>query len=255
MASKQINQPKKVNTQELLQENNDKDVLEIHNYGDGLVCMTDSLGYANPRNLNPLELVVDASEGFIPLWEKNQVLRWKFDKVSLSQFKYPDRIKDYIRELMAEALNGWDYAIPIRFSENEDNSDFRIIVNAADNCNIRGCTLARAFFPDSGRHDLVVFPKMFDQNKKEQVDTMMHELGHVFGLRHFFAKIKEKQWASEIFGEHKPFSIMNYGALGELTEDDKRDLHKLYNMVWSGQLKEINSTPIKLVKPFHATRS
>ena len=44
---------------------------------------------------------------------------------------------------------------------------------------------------------------------------------------------------------------MNYGADSELTDDDKGDLKKLYQSVWSGQLTEINGTPIKLVRPFH----
>ena len=92
---------------------------------------------------------------------------------------------------------------------------------------------------------------MFEQPEKEQVDTLAHELGHVFGLRHFFAQISESRWPSEIFGVHRPFTIMNYGANSELTDDDKVDLKKLYLSVWSGQLAEINGTPIQLVRPFH----
>ena len=42
---------------------------------------------------------------------------------------------------------------------------------------------------------------MFAQNRKEQVDTFIHEIGHVFGLRHFFANISETAWPSEIFGD------------------------------------------------------
>ncbi len=81
---------------------------------------------------------------------------------------------------------------------------------------------------------------------------MVHELGHVFGLRHFFAKISEEAWPSEIFGEHNPFSIMNYGNKSVLTDADRNDLHNLYQRVWCGDLIEINGTPIHLVTPFHA---
>lgn len=52
---------------------------------------------------------------------------------------------------------------------------------------------------------------MFEQSKKEQMDMMTHEIGHVFGLRHFFAPENETLWPSVVFGKHKPFSIMNYG--------------------------------------------
>ncbi len=54
-----------------------------------------------------------------------------------------------------------------------------------------------------------------------------------------------------MFGEHEPFSIMNYGSLSQLTDADRSDLKQLYQMVWSGELTNINGTPIRLVKPFH----
>jgi predicted Zn-dependent protease len=92
---------------------------------------------------------------------------------------------------------------------------------------------------------------MFTQSEKEQVDTIAHELGHTFGLRHFFANVSETAWPSQIFGEHKAFSIMNYGNQSELTTDDKDDLERLYQSVWNGELTNINGTPIHLVKPFH----
>jgi hypothetical protein len=99
----------------------------------------------------------------------------------------------------------------------------------------------------------VIYPKMFSQSRKEQVDTLIHEVGHIFGLRHFFANISETAWPSQVFGTHKPFSIMNYGHQSELTDDDKGDLKRLYQSAWSGELREINGTQIRLMKPFSAT--
>jgi len=60
-------------------------------------------------------------------------------------------------------------------------------------------------------------------------------------------------WRSEVFGTHKPFSIMNYGNKSKLTRYDKSDLKRLYQKAWSGELTEINGTPIRLVKPFSTT--
>ncbi len=225
----------------------------IHKYGDSFICATDATGHATPGGRSPLEIVVDASEGFIPLWEQHQVLRWTFDEVSLSYYKNPEGIKTYIRSLFGEALMNWGAAVPIRFSENSDNSDFQIDVRSSDNCNNVGCVLASAFFPDAGRHQLVMYPKMFEQDRQEQLETLIHELGHVFGLRHFFAKISEEAWPSEIFGEHEPFSIMNYGSKSVLTDADRDDLESLYHQVWCGDLIDINGTPIHLVTPFHTT--
>lgn len=224
---------------------------DIHIYKKSNVCLTDAKGYATPRGMSPTEIVVDASEGFIPLWAKNVNLRWRFNRNSLTYFQNPEGAKNAIRHLFAEALLKWGDAAPIKFSEREDAWDFEIVVRHSDNCSNYGCTLASAFFPDSGRHELVIYPKMFSQSKKEQVDTFIHEIGHIFGLRHFFANISETRWASEIYGKHRPFSIMNYGHQSELTSDDKSDLKSLYQKVWSGELTHINGTSIVQVTPYH----
>jgi Metallo-peptidase family M12B Reprolysin-like len=94
---------------------------------------------------------------------------------------------------------------------------------------------------------------MFSQDGEEQVETLIHEIGHIFGLRHFFAQVSETAWPSVVFGKHKKFSIMNYGQDSKLTEHDKADLKKLYQMAWAGELTQINGTPVKFVEPFHTT--
>jgi hypothetical protein len=125
-----------------------------------------------------------------------------------------------------------------------------------DDCDANGCVLASAFFPDAGRHHIYLYPKIFEQSPEEQVETLVHEIGHVFGLRHFFANVSEKAFPSRIFGVHKAFSIMNYGNRSVLTLD-KADLKRLYQLAWSGELTPINGTPIRFVTPFHTigTRS
>jgi hypothetical protein len=223
----------------------------VHLVSKGVTCATESRAKKRSR----FEIVVDATEGFIPLWAENLVIRWKFNEASLSAYQQPEAVKSTIRDLLGSALTAWGDATPIRFRENSDNSDFQIVVQATDSCTPRGCTLAQAFFPDAGRHHLRVFPKMFEQSEKEQVDTLTHEIGHIFGLRHFFAPESETAWPAEVYGEHKPFSIMNYGANSELTDADRDDLEKLYAGVWCGKLTEINGTPIKLVQPFHTLKA
>jgi predicted Zn-dependent protease len=76
-----------------------------------------------------------------------------------------------------------------------------------DDCDANGCVLASAFFPDAGRHELVIYPKMFTQTHEEQVETMTHEIGHIFGLRHFFANITETAWPSQIFGVRRRMDV------------------------------------------------
>jgi hypothetical protein len=225
---------------------------QVHVFGDGVICDTDTRGYAEPENRSPADLVVNATEGFIPLWARDVILRWRFQRHSMSVFENPAAAGAAIRELLGKALLAWGDAGPIRFTERDDAWDFEIVMMPTDQCDSEGrCVLARAFFPDAGRHELVIFPRMFSQSLKEQVDTLIHEIGHTFGLRHFFAQISETRWRSEIFGTHRPFTIMNYGSQSELTDDDKSDLKRLYQMAWGGDLRQINGTPIRFMRPFH----
>jgi len=226
---------------------------DIHIYGENNTpCITDSRGYPTPKNRSMEEIVVDASEGFIPLWAKKVNLRWRFNPQVDVFFKHSDRAKREIRRLLAEAIIQWGDAAPVTFSERNDAWDFEIEIRP-NNCRNGGCTLARAFFPDSGRHQLALYPKLFEQSETEQVETFVHELGHIFGLRHFFADVKEQAYPSVKFGrdQDNPFTIMNYGNKSILTDADKSDLKLLYQKVWSGELTEINGTQIITFYPYH----
>lgn len=225
---------------------------DLHVYGKKVKCITDTRGFAAPRTSDGrTRIVVDASEGWIPLWAKNTTIRWRFQEQSMKVFADPSGAKAALRVLLGEAILAWGDAVPIKFAERKDAWDFEICVRNADDCDINGCTLASAFFPDSGRHELVIYPMMLAEPRKEQVATLAHEIGHVFGLRHFFAKVAESAWPSEIFGKHKPFSIMNYGSKSVLTRADKSDLKRLYEQVWAKKITDINGTEVRLVRPFH----
>jgi hypothetical protein len=178
-------------------------------------------------------------------------IRWRFRESSLQSFENPQAAAAAIEQLLGEAILKWGDAAPIKFAKRNDAWDFEIVVRQTDDCDINGCVLASAFFPDAGRHRLTIFPRMFTQPREEQVETLIHEIGHVFGLRHFFAEVSETAFPSEIFGRHDKFTIMNYGPDSVLTQDDKADLRRLYQMAWAGQLTQINGTPIKFVQPFH----
>jgi Matrixin len=227
---------------------------DVHVFGNGHVCHTEKRGQLRRRGQSLFEIVVDATEGFVPLWAKGSTLRWRFNERSFRRFASPAAAKTAVRRLFAEALVQWGSASPVRFAERSDAWDFEIVVRNADDCDAAGCVLASAFFPDSGQHRLTIYPKMFTQPRSEQIETMVHEIGHVFGLRHFFASISETRWPSEIFGTHKRFSIMNYGGDSRLTAEDKSDLANLYRLAWSGQLPAVNGTPVRFVKPFSALR-
>lgn len=219
-----------------------------------IMCDTEPRGFALPENRSPLEHRLHATEGIVPLWEKGQTLRWRFQERSLVNFAHPDELKAYIRRLLGEALEAWGEAAPVKFSEHDDAWDFEISIRSEKDCDIGGCVTASAFFPDDGRHDFVVYPSLFDLDPKEQVETLIHETGHIFGLRHWFANISETAWPSEQFGSKSKFTIMNYGPHSVFTKADKEDLQRLYASAWAGALTQINGTPIRFVRPYHVKR-
>lgn len=215
------------------------------------MCATEVRGHATPSGRSLTDLRLDASEGFVPLWDKNVFLNWRFRESILASRPDRNALKAKTRELLGAALVAWGDAAPIKFKEDTDVWDFEIHIKSSNDCDPRGCVLAQAFFPDAGRHKLYVYPKLFEQSPKEQVDTLAHEIGHIFGLRHWFANTSETAFPSVLFGADNKFSIMNYGADSELTSQDQSDLKKLYHSVWSGELKEVNGTPIRLMRPYH----
>ncbi len=223
----------------------------VHIIRHGVRCDTEHRGHTRPGGMSIEEIVVDASQGFIPLWAPNTILRWRFRERSFARFQDPTAAKAAIQKLFGTAVLAWGDAAPIKFSKQQDAWDFEIVVKPSDDCDANGCVLASAFFPDAGQHQLLIYPKMFEQTEDEQIETLVHEIGHIFGLRHFFAQISETKWASEIFGEHNKFTIMNYGADSQLTANDKKDLKILYELAWAGRLTQINGTPIRFVRPFH----
>ncbi|WP_151637916.1 matrixin family metalloprotease [Noviherbaspirillum aerium] len=229
---------------------------QYHVFGKDLhiVCDTEPRGHALPENRSPLEHRIHTTEGFVPLWDQGQTLRWHFQERSFANFAYPEELKSVIRQLFGEALNAWGDAAPIRFNEQEDAWDFQISVKSEKDCDINGCVAASAFFPDDGRHDFVVYPSLFDLDPAEQVETLIHETGHIFGLRHWFANISEAFSPSVQFGSDSKFTVMNYGDKSVFTNADTEDLARLYENAWAGMLTEINGTPIRFVRPYHVKR-
>lgn len=223
----------------------------VHVHHGNVICITDSRGFETYRNRGPLEIRVDATDGFIPVWQEGMTLRWRFDERSIRRaFAEPAAAKERIRLLFGEALEKWGDAAPVKFNEADEVTDFELTMAPGDDCDDNGCVLASTFFPDEGRHKFMMYPKLFTQSHKEQVDTFIHESGHIFGLRHFFANIRESRWPSRLFGEDNPFSIMNYGDMSELTDTDREDLKRFYRAVWSGELTEIDGAPIRLFQPY-----
>ena len=210
----------------------------LHVFGDHFVCKTDVRGHPTPEDKDVNELVLNAPEGAIRLWARDVTLGWRFQEQSMTIFKDPDAAKKVLRGFMSDALLAWGAdVLPIKFAERHDQWDFEVVVLKKEDCDINGCVLAASFFPDSGRHELTIYPTLFKQTRKEIIETLAHEFGHVFGLRHFFALISEKDAPAKLFGKQSAFTIMNYGPKSRLTADDKADLKRLYQAAWKREIR------------------
>lgn len=242
---------------EALALTDDAEQPDVHVYGQlkgghgRIVCATEAKGEPKDRDVNLNEIVVGIN-GIIPLWASDATLYYRFHPSSFRAFANPTAAKDRIRTLLNKALALWGDSCPVKIAERKQGWDFEVIVQHSPNCNAVGCVLASAFFPDGGQHQLNIYPTLFEQDEEEQIETLVHELGHVFGLRHFFAKVSETKEPSEIFGTHVKFTIMNYGDDSKITDADRTDLKSLYQQARSGKLKAINGTQIRLVRPFSA---
>lgn len=210
-------------------------------------CRTD------PSRTLSLEAVVDVVNGSIPLWAPGITLRWRFNEESMAHFERPDAAKARIRHLIDKSLRRWGDAAPVGLREREDDWDFEVVARRRNDCDDDGCTLASAFFPGKSQEQLLMFPRMFLDPEEEQVATLVHEFGHVFGLRHYFAATAEPGEPSVVFGHHRKQTIMNYGEDSVLTPQDRSDLKRLYEQVWSGRLDKIRGIPVRLVRPHHAS--
>lgn len=239
-----------------------------HRYGrdQNIVCDTDPLVIPKaeweaqqnaPREKRQVsqELLTEIIVGLgdmIPLWEEGSILRWRFHDLSMQAFADPGTAKVAIEALFDEAVAEWGDACPVTFEKSDGRHDFEIVMRSQKRCSPYGCVLASAFFPDGGQHELVIYPSMFEQSREEQLETLVHEIGHMFGLRHYFALVKETDWAAVSYGEHTRFSIMNYGPDSKLTEADRADLQSLYEKVWSREITEIGGMRVETMRPFSA---
>ncbi len=218
--------------------------------GHRIRCGTEQRGYSTPNNSDSDDLRIDTPEGFASLWAEGTTLRWRFSPQAMLRFRYPQDEMEKIRVAMKRGLALWGDACPVRFTEARSNCDFEVAPAFMDDCDPTGCVLASAFFPNGGQNTLRIFPRMWGLPEEEQAETMAHEFGHIFGLRHWFAHIREQYRDQVPFGSNSPFTIMNYGRFGEMTDADRDDLRLLYREAWRGNLTEINGTPIRFVKPY-----
>lgn len=217
----------------------------------GIRCATDR---PSKSGIFP-EVVVDLVRDKVPLWSPGTTLNWRFDEGSFERFGDTERMKRKVSRLMRDAMNAWGNAAPIKFNKSNTVPDFEVYMRQRRDCK-DGCVLASAFFPSSRLERVTLYPSMFEYDEEDQLSTMVHEIGHIFGLRHFFAQTDayERKFPSLVFGKHSRFTIMNYGSESRLTEADRQDLARLYDAAWSDNPETEIDKAVRLVKARHTAK-
>ena len=83
-----------------------------------VLCDTESRGHATPHGMSPLELVLHAPGGFIPLWAQGTTLQWKFRESTFDHYEDPERAMAAVESLLAEAILAWGDAAPVKLMRN-----------------------------------------------------------------------------------------------------------------------------------------
>ncbi|KAK4213714.1 hypothetical protein QBC37DRAFT_285411, partial [Rhypophila decipiens] len=149
-----------------------------------------------------------------------------------------------------EAADDWNaLSFGVNISPTSDKTEANFLVKYYEEPGNEG-TLARAFFPNEVNHVLIFNNSLTDPYwRKLLKSTLLHEIGHVIGLRREFANDqkanapagqKRESLAHQI-GSDNPHSVMSYDDDVTINEQDKKDVLAFYKME-NGHL--INKVPI-----------
>lgn len=194
---------------------------------------------------NLTDLFLGLTPGFIHLWNNGSVINWiaRMDDYPNRDMAYDAAVSVYLAaRRWNEVLEG---RVTFRYVSSFDDAAFMVQYGGD-----LGRVLASAFFPASYRRPLNILNVYEFQFSREQkpfiVNTMLHELGHVLGLRHEHShegipgttvgpEDRPGGPESVVWGARNDRSVMSYTAGPPKIQDtDVADIRAAYDRLRDG---------------------
>ncbi len=210
------------------------------------------------------ELFLGINRGNIQLWESGSTINW----IARSDGYPSDQHAMEAAIGLWRAADQWNEAmdgrVRFRYVTVFDDAAFQLVYGGD-----RGGVLASAFFPDQWEMSLnTVFVnqgQFSPQQRPLMVNTMLHELGHVLGLRHEhshsgipgFIPPEDTLFGAEsiIYGARNPRSVMAYYQGQTIQDSDVTSIRKAYDelgegtvITGQGRFREVRKT-VRRVEP------
>lgn len=211
------------------------------------ICLTQLL-------LDQRQRVLDQQSCFkICIGCDRRVFRWKpgstvlfyFDIVSFSMDG------DLAKRSFLQAVEDWTQfpGIGITFCETDDEDEATFYVRRRGKPDNGAKALAHAFPPNDHRkrkkRTLFVYDMAFREPRPNLAGVFGHELGHILGARHEFAKDEDKPWETKDpsvrIGSVNHNSVMRYPKVGEpwrVDDLDRQAIKSLYDFKGSHYTNE-----------------
>ena len=144
----------------------------------------------------------------IPRWGHGSVITFTSRPWTFLSYEDAQHAEKSLKRA-AEEWNRCQIGITFKWVNPDEDAVFELAYGGCGGST--AYTFAMSFFPNSKKRIMYVYEWSFqDKYWHSMVNIFLHELGHVMGLRHEFAAIKEKEAPAVPYGPANKLSVMNY---------------------------------------------